>query len=227
MGDMEDREDIFKIKDLPSAISAISSLKGISHKSAEKFIRKNLCKLKNTVTKDSLRNLSKKSLLSNKTAKEIIQVINQHFLSIKQDPQFISLDQAFTTSPSEDNYKNLITYLSRDWENFKSMLINEFNINEDLYNLNNYAMDDNFLPLYNYNNHHNTWAKYTTGEIEFNYKNEYAVAYQAMKSGYEFKFEKNKQLIVFSKLGVGVGYTFITNLAFRILDVLIQLLLLL
>lgn len=153
----------------------------------------------------SFEKIIRNNVLNKSNAKKIKKRIDNFFLFQKNDPQFITLDTQFINNPSPETYSNLIIYFSSNWERFKKELIDEFNINEKLIILNNYAMDDNFLPMYNYNAGGNTWERYIKGKIEFDNKDQYTTSYRGMINGYKSKFVEGNELLVFSKLGQGEG----------------------
>jgi uncharacterized membrane protein len=119
------------------------------------------------------------------------------FSSIKQDPQFISLDTAFINNPSNETYLNLVTYINARHEEFK----NSLNLSK-IWTITGTMMSDDFIPMYNSSDKkENTYVNYTQGNIKFDSREEYVVNIKSLKQGFDEE-KINLGIVIGQKIGI-------------------------
>jgi hypothetical protein len=127
------------------------------------------------------------------------------FSSIKQDPQFISLDMNFINNPNNETYLNLVTYINNKHKEFKKSLdLDSF------WKLTLTIYSDDFIPMFNSDKKkENTYFNYTQGNIKFNSREEYVANISSLSQGFYEKTLKIKKIplsmIISEKLGQSIA----------------------
>jgi hypothetical protein len=127
---------------------------------------------------------------------ELIRNMYIFLYDMKNDPTFLSLDQAFISSPTEENYNNFISYFKDKSKNLSDSL----NINFPFIAYFN-VMNDNLLPMFSSLFKNNTYDNYINGKIEFPRRNDYAITIKSVKTGNDIEEIKDRRIAIASLLG--------------------------
>jgi hypothetical protein len=153
----------------------------------------------NNVILSLLRNMNK--IYECEDIEEIEAKVELFFNSIKIDPTFISLDQAFINEVNETNYNNLASYYRQ-----KSIQLKELLHMGILYNVSLNVMDDNLIPFYSSDREKVfSFSLYKRGEITFISRNIYTALIHTGKTGEDTKdIKRGRYISISSKLGGNV-----------------------
>jgi hypothetical protein len=131
--------------------------------------------------------------------KSYVHKFNEFFISLSQDPTFISFDTAFINNESEENYNNLVNYVKLRNEQF----IETLNLNENFLVVTTMMSDDR-IPMYNSDSDKNTYMNYINGNIKFNTKDEYVGGIKSLFEGSYLKYYPFKGFLISHKVGLSL-----------------------
>jgi vacuolar-type H+-ATPase subunit E/Vma4 len=203
-----------KAKKLAKKMECDKCFRKIVKQSEHLFKKNNICKYEKLFKKMHCEKWSIYEILENKCIKkwvnEISEILKQNLISktriffdeMKQDPEFLSLDQNFIDNPNKENYDNFVVYFNKKHKE----LNDQFDITCTGNIVNLLSMDDNGNPVYNsLNKSGNTFENFTNGNIIFPSRDSYANSIKSLKVPGVHVVEGCKDTVISEKVGASMS----------------------